>query len=124
MGQFDKIVQSASESLLDDERLRSNLTDSEAKTVLDWALTWLETQINAARDEVSAKQIAQNELARLHQTLSVINALAKKPGPPRLSDAVAAIDASLKGSKAFTREEIFTLLTALTSAAWKMRAAK
>lgn len=122
MAQFDTIIQNASESLLEDERLRSNLTDSEAKVVLDWALEWISAQVNAARDEASAKQIAQSELVRVRQIMSTINALAKQPGPLHLADAVAALDALLQANRVLTREEIFSLLTALTSALWQMRA--
>jgi hypothetical protein len=122
MAQFDKIAQSAAESLYEDERLRSNMTDGEAKVVLDWALGWISSQVNAGRDEASAKQIAQSELARVRQTVNAINALAKQPGPLRLSDAIAALDASLPSNRAFSREEIFSLLTVLTSATWQMRA--
>lgn len=122
MAQFDKIAQSAAESLYEDERLRSNMTDGEAKVVLDWALGWISSQVNAGRDEASAKQIAQSELARVRQTVNAINALAKQPSPLRLSDAIAALDASLPSNRAFSREEIFSLLTVLTSATWQMRA--
>lgn len=124
MGKFDKVIESVSECLYGDERLRSNLTDGEAKIVLTWAQNWIGERINTARDEAMAKQIAQNELARVQPTLLAINALAKKPGVPRLSDAVSALDPTLKGGKPLTREETFGTLTALTGAVWKMRAGK
>jgi hypothetical protein len=125
MAKYDQVVRNASESLLEDERLRSNLTDREAKIVLeDWALEWLETRINTARSEASAKQIAKNELARVRAVVSAINALAKKPGALRLAESVGALEESLRASPAYTREEIFALLAALTSAAWKLRATK
>ena len=124
MGKFDKVIESVSECLYGDERLRSNLTDGEAKIVLTWTENWIRERVNTARDEAMAKQIAQNELARACQVLQSINALAKKPGVPRLPDAVGALDAALKGGKPLTREETFGALTALTGAVWKMRAGK
>jgi hypothetical protein len=122
MGKFDKVMASISECLYGDERLRSNLTDSESKIILMWAENWIRERTNMARDETMAKQIAQNELTRACQVLQTINALAKNPGAPRLTDAVGALDAALKGGKPLTREETFGALTALTGAVWKMRA--
>ena len=124
MAQFERTIRRAVEQLYEDERLRSNLTDSEAKIVLDWAAGWIESQVSNAPDDTRAIQIAQSELARVRQTTNAINALAKKPGTLRLSDAVATLDASLSAKQAYTREEVFALITALTSAAWKMRAGR
>jgi len=122
MPSFDKIVQNASESLLEDERLRSNLTDSEAKVVLDWAMGWIAEQVSAARDETSAKQIAQAEMARVRQTAAALNALAAKNATPRLADALAAIDpVSAQASAALTREQVLTLATAFASTLWTLR---
>ncbi|MBI5651853.1 MAG: hypothetical protein HZC40_15665 [Chloroflexi bacterium] len=124
MAKFDKIIASAVENLCGDERLRSNLVDAEAQIILDWGASWVETQVSLARDETTAKQIAQSELARVRATISALNTLAKNPGAPRLGDAISALDAPLKSGKPFTRDETWNLLTALTSAAWKLRAKK
>ncbi len=122
MGKFDKVVQNAAENLYGDERLRSNLTDDEAKLVLDWALGRITAQVEAARDEATAKLVAQKELTRVRPTLTAINTLARKSGPLRLADAVAALEMSLAAGKPLTREETLTLLTALSDKLWQLRA--
>ncbi len=122
MAQFDKIIQNAAEKLYEDERLRSNLTDSEAKIVLDWAAGWITQQVNAARDEAGATQVAQNELARVRQTTTALNALAAKDATPRLADAIAAIDAGgAQTSATLTREQVLSLATTLATSLWTMR---
>jgi len=125
MAQFDKIIQNAMERLYEDERLRSNLTDSEAKIILDWATGWMTEQASRARNEAAAKQIAQNELARVRQTANALNALAAKDATPRLADVLAAIDAgSAQASATLTREQVLSLATTLASALWTLRAGK
>ena len=124
MPQFDKIVQRAAENLYGDERLRSNLTDGEAKIVLDWAVKWIGEQVNAARDEPTAQQIAQTELARVRQTATALNALAIKPGALRLADAVAALAAGVQTAQALPREQVFALATQFASALWKLQTTK
>jgi hypothetical protein len=128
VAQLDKVIRNAAESLYGDERLRAHLTDSEAQVVLGWAESWvterLNSQVAAASTEVAAKKIADSELARVRQVAVALNSLAQKPGTIRLADAVAAFEAPLTGGKAFTREEVLSLLTMITSAAWKMRAIK
>lgn len=122
MAQFDKIIQGAAERLYGDERLRSNLTDSEAKVVLDWAVRWMTEQVRAARDESAAKQVAQNELARVRQTASALNALAAKDATLRLTDAIAAIDSgNVQASAALTREQVLSLVTTFASSLWTLR---
>ncbi len=124
MAQFDKVMQSVAETLYSDERLRSNLVDSEAKIVLEWAQQWISAQVNAARDEASAKQIAANELARVRQTLGAINTWAKSSGTRRLTDGVAAIQPFVTGANALPRDQILALLSALAGAKLPMRTAK
>ena len=122
MPPFDPIIQTAVEKLYEDERLRSNLTDREAKIVLDWAERWVTERVNAARDETAARQIAQDELARVRQTATALNALAAQDAMPRLADALAAIDSGAQASVAMTREEVLSLATTLAGALWTLRA--
>ena len=122
MPQFDGIIQNAVEKLYEDERLRSNLIDSEAKVVLDWASGWVADRVRAARDETAAKQIVQGELARVRQAATALNALAKKPGALRLADAVAALEPSMQAQGAMSREQVLKLATELASAMWTLRA--
>ena len=116
---FDKILQSISEQLYGDEKLRSNLTDDEASKVLDWSAHWIEEQVGSAKDEPSAKQIAQRTLAQVRPVISAINALAAQPGELRLSDAVAALEPALKTGQKISRAQVFELLTVLVSAMWR-----
>jgi transposase-like protein len=73
MGTFESIVQRAAEQLMENERLRSNLTDDEANTLLDWAIEWLESQVDKSPDEATARQAAQAEVARLRPAMQEIN---------------------------------------------------
>ncbi len=120
MAPFDKVMQNVAESLYGDERLRSNLADDEAKIVLDWALGRITARVKAARDESTARQLAQNELARVRPVLTAINSLAKKPGPLRLADAAAAIEPSLAAQQ-LSRAEIIELLTLIADKIWLAR---
>ncbi len=121
MAPFDKVVQNAAENLYEDERLRSNLTDDEAKIVLDWALGRISGQVNAARDEPAAKLAAQKELARVRPVVAAINALAKKPGPPRLAAAVAAVEPILSAGQPLSRAETMALLMTIADQIWQAR---
>jgi hypothetical protein len=118
---YEQAVRSAAESLYGDERLRSNLTDGAAKVILDWAVAWVAGQVNGARDELGAKQIAQNELTRVRQVASALNALAAKNTTPRLDEAIAVIRASASTSASFTSEQVLSLATTFTAALWKNR---
>jgi hypothetical protein len=73
MGKFESVVQGAAERLLEDEGLRSNLTDDEADILINWALEWLEGHVDKARDQAAARQAAQAEIGRLRPALREIN---------------------------------------------------
>ena len=118
---FEKIIQRVAEPLYEDEQLRSNLTDDEAKIVLDWAARWIQEQVGPAKDETSAKQIAQRALARVRPVISAINALAAQSGEWRLADAVAALEPSLKIGQPVPRTQVFEWLTVLASALWRVQ---
>lgn len=119
MGQFDSTIQRAVEKLYEDERLRSHLTDDEAKIVLGWAEQWLTAQIAAARDAAAAAQIAQTEMTRVRQSVNALNGLAAKPGMLNLADAVAAIQPAVQAQTAATRLQVFKLVTGLLTALWR-----
>lgn len=121
MQKYEQAVQSAAESLYGDERLRSNLTDSEAKVLLDWAVSWVAAQVNAARDEVGAKKIAQTELVRVRQVAGALNALAAKNAAPHLDEVIAAIRSGAQSSTALKTEQVLSLATSFTAALGKMR---
>ncbi len=73
MGRFSSIAQSAAEQLLEDGELRSNLTDDEANILIDWAIKWLEGQVDKAPDEAAARQMAKDERGRLRKALQEVN---------------------------------------------------
>ncbi len=70
---YTSVVQGAAERLLEDEALRSNLTDDEAKTLIHWAIEWLQSRVEPARDQATARQAAQAEMKRLRPALQEIN---------------------------------------------------
>ncbi len=122
MAASERIAENAVESLYGDERLRSNLTDAEANIVLKWATDWLAEHVSAASDDATAEKVAKTETARVRSAVSALNALGKQTADLKFAPAVSTLEPILRGSKPFTREEIFSLLTALTSAAWNLRA--
>lgn len=127
----DKSVESASESLFGDERLRSNLTDDEANLVLNWATGWLDRRATLSPPPPGAavvakaaggKRVGQADIDRVRQAVSAINGVARKSGTPRLADAVAEIVPPLAGSQPLTRQEVLSLLTVLAQSLLEMRA--
>ncbi len=116
---FDKIIQQSTERLYEDERLRSHLTDAEAKIVLGWAENWITTQVRAAKNETQAQQIAQTESTRVRQTVSTMNTLAAKEGALDLTQAIAALQPQGKIQQAMSREKVFKLLTEWVTLMWR-----
>ena len=104
-----------------DERLYSNLTDDEAKVVMDWAAQWIEEQVVLASDEPSAEQAAQNALSRVRPVITTINTVAVQSDQLRLNDAIATLAPSLNIDQGMSRAKLFKLLTTLTSSAWKIQ---
>jgi len=82
MTQYDNIIQSAVEKLLEDERLRASLSDDEANLLINWAVGWLEERVSAAPDAAAARRIVQAELARLRASMQEINTSLRKGTPP------------------------------------------
>ncbi len=64
-----RIAEKVSEGLYEDERLRSNLTDSEAEIVYKWASDWITAQVDAAADESAANETASRR-ARAYERCS------------------------------------------------------
>ncbi len=117
MASFDKVVSSAAENLLGDERLRSNLADNVAKVAMDWALARVQAQASSAKDEATAKQNVQSELTRVRPVLIAVNQVFAKQAVPNVPDLVAALRPLLQVNKAFALPEVVRLATALASAA-------
>jgi hypothetical protein len=70
---FDDIIQSAVESLLDDEALTSEMTDDEASAAIKWATWQLKERVAQQTDEAAAQKVAQAEVARLRRALRALN---------------------------------------------------
>jgi hypothetical protein len=73
MSKFESVVQGAAERLVEDEALRSSLTDDEMNVLINWAIEWLEGRVDKASDEAAARQAAQAEIKRLRPALQEIN---------------------------------------------------
>ena len=119
MALFDKIIQQATERLYEDERMRSNFTDAEAKIVLSWGQNWIATEVQKAKTEAQAQQIAQSESTRVRQTVGTMNTLAAKPGALNLNQAIAALEPQVKLQQTMPREKIFKLLTEWVTILWR-----
>jgi hypothetical protein len=124
MDLIQSVIERTIEKLYEDERLRSNLSDDEAKIVLSWAESWLTTQISAAESENRARQIAQNEWARVRQAVSIINSLAEQPGTLRLSQALAAFEPQMQGAATWPRTTVLQLLTEFITTLWRTERTK
>ncbi len=110
-----RIAERAAESLYEDEKLRSNLTDSEAEIVLNWASEWLSAQVSAALDEATAQKIAQTTGQQVRQVVSTLNSLAKK-GPFTNKQGMAALEPLLKQDPSLPRRDLVTIVGNLTQA--------
>ncbi len=121
MAAYDKVVSSAAENLFGDERLRSNLTDEVAKVAMDWALARVQAQASSAKDEATAKQNVQTELARVRPVLVAVNQVFARQAAPNVADVVAALRPLLQSNRAFALSDIVGFATALASAATPLR---
>ena len=123
MGAHDKVIQGAAERLMEDERLRTNLTDEEAKQLMDWALAWLEARVFKAPNEAMARQIAQTEMTRLQPAMSTINDLLGGGKMPALTNAIRAL--GLPSTKTATnpldRKGLIRALTTQLAESWRKR---
>lgn len=74
----DKRRQQAEESLLDDERLRSNLTDDEFQPLLDWAIKQADAAADATgsiKNEEQAAEVIAQQMAAIRSFLRSLNNL-------------------------------------------------
>ena len=110
---ISRIAERAAERLYEDETLRSNLTDSEAETVLNWASEWLSAQVSAAQDEATAQRIAQAKGQLVRAVVSALNSLAKK-GPFTDKQGMAVLEPVLKQDPSLPRRDLLALVGKLT----------
>lgn len=110
-----RFAERASESLFEDEKLRSNLTDAQANLLLTWASDWLTAQISAAQDDASAQRIAQNKGQAVRKVVATLNGLAQK-GAFTTAQGMALLDPLLKKDKSLSRQDLSALLDKMTNA--------
>ena len=70
---FENRVEASLEQLQMDERLRSNLIDTEANLLFDWAAARLTNCINGLDDESSARDALRAETRRVRQLMRSLN---------------------------------------------------
>ena len=108
MSKYDNIVQGAAEKILEDERLRSSLSDDEANLLVDWAIGWLDERVSAAPDDATARQIARAEMARLRPSLKEISTMLREGKSPSFDAfSLSASEAGKPGQRQdFIRDRI------------------
>ncbi len=120
MSSREEILRQAVESLMEDERLRSNLTDQEAEVVLNWASSWLEKRILSASEE-KVEEVASKEKKRVRNLLISLNNLLLYSHSPTLSMAVGLVEKHLNEGVPFSTKEILELITELAGIIWERR---
>jgi len=136
IAQIKNLEQKAAERLLEDERLRSNLTDDQAKTLLDWGLAQLSLRISslgpvALQSEDLARAAVDDAAQKVQRTMTGINDLVgerrnltAKEMTSRLRQLVAParldnqIRRLVRTSTSLSDDEFLVQLTALVSQAW------
>ena len=70
---FENKIEASLEQLQMDERLRSNLIDTEANLLFDWAAARLTDCINGLKDESSARDALRAETRRIRRLMRSLN---------------------------------------------------
>ncbi len=117
----EEILRLAVESLMEDERLRSNLTDYEAEVVMNWANNWLERKILSVPEE-KVEEVARKEKERVRNLLISLNNMLLYSRSPTLSMAVGLVEKHLNEGVPFSTKEILELVTELAGIIWERRA--
>lgn len=89
-------AQRAAERLVDDERLRRNLTDQQFGPLLDWALGLVDrvARATAGQSEEAARRRIDRVVAQVRETLTEVDRLAGQPvtaGSTRIDRLVAEV---------------------------------
>lgn len=114
---FDRVIGSMAERLYGDERLRSNLDDTEAQVILDWALARLTQIANASRDEGSARIAVQADLPRVRAVVMGLNDVARKRGALYSRQVTISLQPLVEPNRFITRPDLERLLATLAQAA-------
>jgi hypothetical protein len=122
MSTFENIIQGAAEKLMEDERLRANLTDDEANILVNWAIEWLEGRVAKASNEAVARQAVQAEVTRLRPAMQKISDLLvgdQAPALPAAAKAIGLPSPKVAASKMLNRQALIRSLTAQLAEAWR-----
>ena len=122
MSKFESVAQGAAERLLEDEGLRSNLTDDEANILINWGIEWLEGRVAQASSEAVARQTTQEETARLRPAMQQINDMLKSrpPAPSGIASFFRSLFAAGSNSPD-DRKELIRSLIAQNVEAWSKK---
>ncbi len=116
----EEALRKAVESIAEDERLRSNLTDHEAEVLLKWAERWLEKKIMAAPEE-NAEEVAAREKDRVKNVMSALNNMLLYTRSPTLALAMGLVEKHLTEGRPFSTREILEFITNLAEVIWEKR---
>jgi len=110
------------ESIMEDERLRSNFTDHEAQVVLGWATHWLEKKILEAPEE-EVEEIATREKEKVKNLISSLNNMLLYTRLPTMALAMGLVEKHLTQGVPFSTREILEWITTLAELIWEKRRA-
>lgn len=120
MSSREEILRKTIESIVEDERLRSNFTDHEAQVILGWATHWLEKKILEAPEE-EAEEVARWEKERVKNLISSLNNMLLYTRSPTMALAMGLVEKHLAGGMPFSTREILEWITALAELIWEKR---
>ncbi|MCS7286153.1 MAG: hypothetical protein RMK30_03610 [Anaerolineae bacterium] len=120
MSTREEILRKTVESLLEDERLRSNFTDYEAEAILGWATRWLEKRILTAPEE-KIEEVARWEKERLKNFISSLNNMFLYTRSPTLALAMGLVEKHLNEGRPFSAREVIEWITSLAEIIWEKR---
>jgi len=122
MNAKEDILRKTIESIMEDERLRSNFTDHEAQVVLGWATRWLEKKILEAPEE-EVEEIATREKEKVKNLISSLNNMLLYTRLPTMALAMGLVEKHLTQGVPFSTREILEWITTLAELIWEKRRA-
>ncbi len=122
MNAKEDILRKTIESIMEDERLRSNFTDHEAQVVLGWATHWLEKKILEAPEE-EVEEIATREKEKVKNLISSLNNMLLYTRLPTMALAMGLVEKHLTQGVPFSTREILEWITTLAELIWEKRRA-
>ncbi len=114
---IDRALKNAADNLYGDERLRSNLNDTEAAVIFDWALLRLTTLARTTRDDTTARLAVQADLPRVRAVIVALNDVARKRDALYSRQTATTLQSLVEPNRFITRPDLDRLLAALAEAA-------